>query len=363
MPLAEAAQRRAKRRVVIDALARIGGVAEPPVREVATGGGDLGYRNRVEFVLGLDRDGRRVAGLHGAGGAGPVDVDRCLLQPAESDRAWSGVREVLAGDAGFGAWWNRRAEPVRIVVRRSPVDGAVLVGVRSVGPLPGEARFAERLRERVPGVRGVVRIDARTGRRGGSRIRPLSGEDRIRERWLGTEFDLPAATFFQVNPGAAEVLGARVVAACGTPGGRRVVDLYGGVGAYAWALARAGDRVISVEADADAVACARSAHGAASSSAPDFVRDDVARFLADPSIGRADLVVANPPRTGFGRGVGDGIARLRPTRIVIVSCDPGTLARDVRELGRTGYRLTDVHPVDLFPQTPHVETVSVLEPA
>jgi 23S rRNA (uracil1939-C5)-methyltransferase len=199
------------------------------------------------------------------------------------------------------------------------------------------------------------------------------------ERWLGSRFDLPAATFFQVNPGAAELLGARVLDACGPASERSVADLYGGVGAYGRALARGGDRVHVVEADRDAVDCGRRARsdpppagrsvtrgggrGRDAAAEPAFECADVAAWLASPERAPVDLVVANPPRGGFARSVPSGIARLHPRRVVLVSCDPATLARDARRLIDAGFVLRSVRPVDLFPQTPHVETVSVFERA
>ena len=144
--------------------------------------------------------------------------------------------------------------------------------------------------------------------------------------------------------------------------GTRAVDLYGGVGVYALALAREGAEVVVCEADPAAVACGREAAGQIDKGSVIFERSDAERFLrgAARSISPS-VVVANPPRTGFGAGVSDAVAALGPDRVVIVSCDPPTLARDLRRLADHGYRPKRVTPVDLFPQTPHVETVTLLE--
>jgi 23S rRNA (uracil1939-C5)-methyltransferase len=165
-----------------------------------------------------------------------------------------------------------------------------------------------------------------------------------------------------VNSGAAELLVDLVVAMAGPVEDRAVLDLYGGVGAFALALAQRGARARVIEADPEAVeagARAAASHGLARVR---FERSDVAAYLLRRSArGEAPaVVVADPPRAGLQRGVAEGVAAMRPERVVLVSCDPATLARDVRSLAGGGMRLQRVVPVDLFPQTPHVETISLL---
>jgi len=359
MTLAEPAQADWKRRIVVAALERIAGLDRPEVAPVDRSPLSLGYRNKVEFTLSADPEGGAVAGLHRVRGAGVIDVEACAIQHPDADRAWRAVRDALAAVRDRAAWWRAR-DPVRVAVRRSSVDGAILLAIRSSRPLPGDREFARALIEGPAGIAGVVRIEARAGGRGGVREHALAGVGHLRERWLGTSFRLPAATFFQVNPGAAERLGERVLEACGQDSGRDVVDLYGGVGAYGWALSRAGNRCVVVEADAAAVRAGRDAHGEAVP--PRFENAEVGAWLdAARDQARPELIVANPPRTGMGRPVAEAVAGLGAARIVVVSCDPATLARDLRPILAAGYRLGRVVPVDLFPQTPHVETVVTLD--
>jgi tRNA/tmRNA/rRNA uracil-C5-methylase (TrmA/RlmC/RlmD family) len=134
------------------------------------------------------------------------------------------------------------------------------------------------------------------------------------------------------------------------------------MGVFGLALARQGARVTVLEADRDAVAAGRQAATAAGLRAR-FVLGDVLRSLDDRALPRADLVLADPPRSGLGPGVAARMAALAPEGIVLVSCEPGTLARDLRELHVRGYEAQRVVPVDLFPQTPHVETVTRLRRA
>jgi 23S rRNA (uracil1939-C5)-methyltransferase len=245
------------------------------------------------------------------------------------------------------------------------LDGAILIALRGLPvPFPSAAQFASFIAARHEEVVGVVRVKVHEGRRGGSSIEVLHGRPWLEERVAGTRFRIPAATFFQVNSDAAEVL-AGIVVECSEPvDGARVLELYGGVGVFSFALARRGAPApVVVEADFDAVACGRDAIAPEVAAPPVFVHSDVSRYLR--SMGNranpVDLVVADPPRTGLGRGVVEGIAALEPSRLVLVSCDPATLGRDTRDLGKVGFVPRRFVPLDLFPQTASVEAVAVFE--
>ncbi len=358
MPLDEGAQRRWKRRIVEDALVRIGGLRGVSVAETVPSPADLGYRNKVEFAVGRDAAGRRVVGLHAADPAqGLIDVARCLLQDEGAGTVLLAARAALLDEGGArNPALGDGDEPARLVVRRS-TGGGTLVALRGPDvPWEGAARFARRVQDAHASVRGVVRLLAPRGRRGGARTETIVGSPWVVDRLAGTTFRLPAATFFQVNPGAAERLATIVLSACEGPA--NALELYGGVGAFGLALARRGAAVTIVDADPAAVACGRDAAAAAGLAAR-YETADVRAFLERPHGGPdADLVLADPPRTGFGRGVAAALARLSPPRIVVVSCDPATLARDLRALAAAGYRIRAVTPVDLFPQTAHVEVVA-----
>ena len=164
----------------------------------------------------------------------------------------------------------------------------------------------------------------------------------------------PATVFEQVHPAMGDRVRSHAVDALGPVATRRVWDLYAGIGETTATLARAGATVESVESDRRAVAEAE-ARGPAARRHAGRVEE-----LLD-TLGPADLVITNPPRTGMDARVPAALEHRRPQRIVYVSCDPATLARDVTRL--PGFRLTDVACFDLFPQTAHVETVAVLEPA
>jgi 23S rRNA (uracil1939-C5)-methyltransferase len=362
MVLDEGVQRRWKRTVVRDALRRIGqsGVR---VEEPRACSAPLGYRNKTELTLGRDRAGRPAIGFHPAGpaGEGLIDIDRCPLQTDTANGILKTARSFLLSRADrWAGAADTGGEPFRLVLRTSRSTGEALVALRETArPFPDARALARRLAASHPELAGVVRIRARQGRRGGARVDSLVGRAWLAERIGGVSFRLPAVSFLQASTEAAEALLALVREAAGPVDGASALDLYGGIGAFAFDLARRGARVSVCEADVDAVRCGRAAARASGADHITFVHSDVTAFLRDWLHERrgADVVVANPPRGGMGKRVPEQIAELAPRRVVVVSCDAATLARDVRRLSDAGYTSESAIPVDVFPQTAQVETV------
>lgn len=359
MVVPETVQAGWKRQRVRDALGRIGGL-DVAVGDVVSSPVSLGYRNRIEWTLGRDREGRPEIGYVAADtGRRPaiVGIGGCGLLADAARPTIEAARRVFL-ECGPGSSWDAwDAWDVRGGVRLAAHTGSsgdvvlALRGPRVRGPAPEE--ILVRHREELPNALGVVRIESARGGRGGAARRVVAGSGTLEERLGGTCFEVPVGAFVQVNASAGEALYARVLDDAAPHAGRAAVDLYGGIGVHGWGLSASGARVIVVEADAEAVACGRAATRAGVA-APRFVRGDVARWLRGVRP-RVDVVVANPPRTGLGDGVVDGIVRTGARRIVYVSCDPGTFARDAASIVGAGYELDRVTPFDLFPQTPHVE--------
>lgn len=364
MVVGDSSQREAKRRFVIDALVRIGRFpGDVPVEDVVEAPPSLAYRNKIELTFGGTATSARLIGYHRAGRASElVDVTRCAIAEPR-------LTPLLAAARGFFLDGPGAADPavvetrerLRLVLRSSGARDERLIAFRGLdGPFPTLGEFAGQAMKADPGLVGVVRLVASPGRRGGTRIETIAGRSWIEDEFHGTTFRVPAATFLQVHRGAAEALGAHVLERAGSP--RSVLELYGGVGALGLALARAGARATIVDADPAAIACGEEAarsHGLTSAT---FARADVLEFLGRRGAEAApDLVIADPPRTGLGKGVAERIARLGAPRIAMVSCDPATFARDLAAFANRGYALASVTPFDLFPQTAHVEAVAWLQ--
>jgi tRNA/tmRNA/rRNA uracil-C5-methylase (TrmA/RlmC/RlmD family) len=340
-------QRSMKAAVVTEQLHRLGRLEAadlPPVVVEAVPGdaGGLGWRTRVQFAV----DGTGRAGLRRHRSHDVVDLQGCPIADPAIDalgvptRRWPGVSgvDVVAAHAG--------GEVDRLVV------------VEPVAGPDGDT-------VRVPALAATASLAVRNG----GAVERVRGRGWVREQVLvdgePRPFRVSGAGFWQVHPGAAQVLLDAVLEAAAPREGERALDLYCGVGLFAAGLAgRVGPAgsVLGVEGDARAVADARrNLHDLP------WVRleqGSVEQVLTGPATATAaDVVVLDPPRTGAGREVIEAVLRLRPRVVVYVACDPAALARDVATARDEGYRLSALRAFDLFPMTHHVECVASFVPA
>ncbi|HEV8200822.1 MAG TPA: 23S rRNA (uracil(1939)-C(5))-methyltransferase RlmD [Candidatus Polarisedimenticolia bacterium] len=361
--LAEAGQAEAKRLQVVEALRRIGTLGEVAVDPVRRPGPPLGYRFRMDFDW-RRQGGRDVLGLHRRGAAEEViAVDPCLLAgPVTTGiAAWIGPAAARAGLSALDAARDRGLLR-RLTVQEARGTREVLVTFDTGrGDPPALPALAQELVRRFPRVVGVVRREhARDGHFLSASI--LAGRDTLEEELDGDRFRIPAGAFFQPNPeGSLEMRRAAVEALAPSPGDR-VLELFSGVGFLSVAAARCGARVTTVESDREATAAARENLRRAGAGETEILHGDVTRLLADLMRREWDAVLLDPPRTGLAPEAARLLAGLAARRVVYVSCDPGTLARDLGILVRQGsWRIASVVPFDLFPQTQHIEVVAALK--
>ncbi len=335
--LTEEAQRRAKADIVAQALARLGGVTLPAPPEVIPAPRAWHYRNRMTFIVRPQGEGV-VAGLHALGEPDRiVDVDhRCLLPETAVTQAWARLRGVWGRRPDL---WPPPGEDAHLTVRAT-ADGQTLLTVAGGG--------------RGWDTRGLAAASGPWAgvwqRCGDGRVRRLLGGPEV-EEMAGELVHLAGDSFLQVNREAAALLYREVERHVGDVGGRRVVEAYAGVGVLSRRLARAGARVVALEGNPRAAAEARRAGGF------EVLAGPVERHLSAAL--PADVVIVNPPRGGLSGAVVATLLASPPPRLVYVSCDPATLARDVRRLAAR-FEPAEVCCVDLFPQTAHVETVATL---
>lgn len=352
--VSHAAQITAKRAAVVDALARIGGVTDPVVGDVLAGGQAYGYRNKVEFSVGADARGGLTLGLSAAGTQRLVSIENCLLLPEKR----RGYPKALAGALRFLS----QGGPLglsRVTVRAAARTGDVEVDLWAApGPFPRAAA----VRTLMSAVRfeTLTRVLARgdVKARDVSNVEVLAGQGYLRERMNGFEYRVSAPSFFQVNTPVAETMTALVLAELSPDGSDRVLDVYAGVGTFTLPLAELAGEVVALESYGPAVRDLRRNIDHAGADV-DLAPGDAARAL--PEVGDADLAVVDPPRAGLTEDATVALVGCGPRRIVYVSCDPTTLARDVARLRAHGYSFVRATPVDLFPQTFHTETVAVLD--
>jgi 23S rRNA (uracil1939-C5)-methyltransferase len=254
----------------------------------------------------------------------------------------------------------------QVVIREARATGEILVGLVTTAPdVPGLSAFAERLTRAQPRIVGVLH-GLNAGPSDGvplAGLTVLTGRGHLIEELAGLRFRIGLETFFQTNTAQAERLAETVEAFAALGRGDTVYDLYCGVGTFALALARHAARVYGIEAVPSAVEAAR--ENAVLNAVPnvEFASGDVRTAL--PELRRraaaADLIVLDPPRSGAGGRVMRRIVEAGAPRVIYVSCNPTTLAPDLRDLTAGGYAIRTVQPLDLFPQTYHVECVVLAE--
>ncbi|HST26269.1 MAG TPA: 23S rRNA (uracil(1939)-C(5))-methyltransferase RlmD [Gaiellaceae bacterium] len=364
--LAYEAQIAEKESQVRDALQRIGGLAEPPLEPILPAESIFHYRNKLEYSFAQTDDGPAL-GLHRAGRWDEVlPIETCWLTTDLGNAIRNAVRD-WAREERLRAYDQKSHEGFlrHLVVREGRnTSQALVMLVTAPGDLPDEEHFVDVLR-RFPEVRSIhwaindrpaeVTRDLPT--------RLLWGEDAIEEELCGLRFRVSPNAFLQTNTAMAERLYGLAREYAQLSGGETVYDLYCGTGTIALTLARDALTVWGVEVSEEAVSCAidNAALNAIGNAA--FFAGEVGRSLEElhERSGDPDVVVVDPPRAGLSGRAVRHLGKLAPGRIVYVSCNPTTLAGNVKELtGEWGYRLERVQPVDMFPHTPHVEAVALL---
>jgi 23S rRNA (uracil1939-C5)-methyltransferase len=362
--LAYPAQLAFKEKQVRDCLERLGGLGDVELRPILPAAATYGYRNKMEFTIA---PAPPAIGLHVFERYDVVlDIERCLLQSDTMNALLDEFRRQVHARAL--TIYDQRTEQglLRFVMmREGRHTGEAMVNIVAAAPdVESLTPVADALRARVPSTASVVlNVNAkRAAVAVGSEEHLLRGRDHIRESLGGVDFQVSANSFFQTNTAQAGRLFALVEAACELDGSETVLDLYSGTGAISLLLARRVRAVYGIEVAAAAVADAIRNARANGIDNCTFLAGEVRHVLPDLARQgvRASVVVADPPRAGFHPKALTALAAMAPARIVYVSCNPSTLARDVGELVRHGYRLEWVQPVDMFPQTPHIEAVARL---
>ena len=323
-----------------------------------------GYRNKAQYPVAVKK-GRAYAGFYRAGTHDVVENARCRILPEEIDAAKDAVIDyvnqyrVSVYDEATGKGLLRH-----IYVRRGAVSGQILVCLAVNGEkIPRPEALIQRLSE-IPGFTTLV-LSVNTKRGNavlGDRFLTLHGPGYIEDTLCGLNFRLSPRSFYQVNHHQAQRLYQMAIAQAGITKTDTVLDLYCGVGTITLAMAGAAGKVIGVEVVPQAVEDARDNAARNGILNAEFFCGDAgqAALELEKSGVRTDVVVVDPPRKGLNADTIEALRRMSPKRIVYVSCDPATLARDVALLKERGYALKTAAAADLFPRCAHVETVVLL---
>ncbi len=351
-----------KREQVAESLSRLGGLPDVDVPATVASPRIYAYRNKMEFAFA----GRGHLGLHERHRPGRVlDIRVCHLMAPWAGEVLAFTRETCA-ETGLAAYDARTGRGVwrHLVLRESEATGARLVHLIT-GPARGAGdaahRLGEALLERFPDLAGFVHSVRRapSAVAVGERQVLVLGADRIEEHFGDVRLTVSANAFAQTNTQAATSLYALVAAAAGADPEGAAVDLYSGCGGIALTLAPRFQTVYGLETDRRAVEDAKKSAAASGVSNAVFRAVDAAKGLAELAGVAPAVAVLDPPRAGASPEMLTALLAAAPRKIVSVSCNPTTLARDLKILGEL-YDVTRVTPVDLFPHTAHIEAVAEL---
>jgi len=348
---------------VLQALNRIGGesLQQMPILEAPT---CHGYRNKAQYPV-ASKKGRAYAGFFRAGTHQVVENDRCLILPEETDLVKKIVIDYV-NHFRISAYdeTDHKGLLRHIYVRRGAVSKQVLVCLAVNGrKLPHSEVLIEKLRA-VPGFATLVlSVNTKKGNTVlGDEFITLYGPGYIEDTLCGLDFRLSARSFYQVNHHQAQRLYEAAITQAGITKADTVLDLYCGVGTITLCMARAAGKVIGVEVVAQAVEDAKDNAKRNGIENAEFFCGDAGQAALDLEAKgiKADVAVVDPPRKGLNADAIEALCRMAPRRIVYVSCDPATLARDVAIFKTRGYAVQNAMAADLFPRCAHVESIVCL---
>lgn len=360
------AQLASKREIVIESLRKYAKLDHPPVSPTIGMDNPWSYRNKAQFQVG-SQDGKLVAGLYQTGSHKLVNLESCQVQHEATTQIVQAAKTIIE-ELGIPSYDERKRKGVirTIVARVAFATGETQLTLVTATPdIPRVKELVLELRTRLPQLIGITQNvnPQKTSIVFGEKTVTLWGKPSIAEKLGDLSFDLSARAFFQLNPEQTEKLYDQVKLAAGLTGTELVLDLYCGTGTIGLWLAPFAREVRGIEMIPEAVEDARrnaERNGATNSSFHVGKAEVLMPKWAKQQGVRPDVVVVDPPRTGLDDALIRSLLEVLPKRIVYVSCNPSTLAKDVgKMLGK--YELVSVQPVDMFPHTAHVEVTVRLE--
>ncbi|MBO8157205.1 MAG: 23S rRNA (uracil(1939)-C(5))-methyltransferase RlmD [Bacillaceae bacterium] len=353
-----------KHKQVTDALRKIGHITDVPVHPVIGMDEPWRYRNKVQIPVG-EREGGLMAGFYQKRSHRMIDMSTCHIQDEDNDRMVETVRRI-AEEAGIKPYDEEKHRGVlrHIMVRTGQKTKDIMVVlITRTRDLPHKIKIIEGIREAFPNVKSIVQNvnPKRTNVIMGEETRVLWGDEYIYDEIGDIRFAISARSFYQVNPTQTEKLYNKALEYAQLSGNETVIDAYCGIGTISLFLAQRSKKVYGVEVVPEAVDDAkRNARLNGIDNAEFFVgeAEKVMPWWKAQGL-QPDVIVVDPPRKGCDEKLLEAIVDMQPDRVVYVSCNPSTLARDLKFLEEHGFETKEVQPVDMFPQTSHVECCSL----
>ncbi|MDG5785966.1 23S rRNA (uracil(1939)-C(5))-methyltransferase RlmD [Evansella sp. AB-P1] len=355
-----------KQKHVRDVLERIGGITNAVVHPTLGMNEPWRYRNKAQVPFG-EEEGGLVAGFYAERSHKIIDMESCMIQHEANDEVVQTVK-TIAKKYGIRAYDDQKHKGTlrHVVVRYGKITKEIMVVLVTKGKeLPNKKNIIEEIRSSIPNVKSIVQNinPKRTNVVFGDKTEVLWGEEVIYDFIGDIKFAISARSFYQVNPEQTKVLYDKALVYAKLTGKETVIDAYCGIGTISLFLAQKARHVYGVEIVPEAIADAKKnarlnhienvnfAVGEAEKVMPWWYAQGI----------RPDVIVVDPPRKGCDEAFLETIVNMKPDRVVYVSCNPATLARDLKYLAEHGFEAKEIQPVDMFPHTTHVECVALIE--
>ncbi len=351
-----------KRQRIVDALERIGKFENPNVEPCIPSPHPLGYRNKIQIPVGVDPQGKIRLGFYARSSHDLVDVEHCYIHCPLGEKVFGKLQGLIKNSDLTPYDWNTLQGELRHVIIKTAVNtGQVLVVfvTHKCGHEKLETIARELIKE-CPEVQGVVQNVNLTAENTvfGDNFKVILGQPQITEILCGLKFKVSASSFFQVNPAQAEQLYLKAMQFADLTGTETVLDAFCGVGTLSLVCAQGAKEVIGIECVPEAIRDAKDNANLNDIKNVRFICDTAETGISQ--LKNIDVVILNPPRKGCEPLLLDELSKMKPKKIIYISCDPATLARDLAILRNAGYNLKAIQPYDMFPQTAHVETAACL---
>ena len=326
----------------------------------------LNYRNKAQAAFGMTRDKRLISGMYQSSTKTIVRSDKCILEDKLSAKILVDIRNVII-DLGIVPYneFNGQGLLRHILIKRGFKTNEIMVVFVGISPIfPQKKKFVDELLSIHPEITTIVFNINPDGPAMllGEKEQVLYGKGYIEDILCGLKFRISAKSFYQVNPKQTEILYGKAMEFAGLTGEETVIDAYCGIGTIGLIASKNAKEVIGVESNKAAVRDAVTNAKINDIKNVRFVNDDAGRFMVKMAEEKlhCDVLLMDPPRAGSDKAFLSSAVTLSPDKIVYISCNPETLARDLDLLTKNGYRTEKIQPVDMFPFTSHIETVVLL---
>ncbi len=356
-----------KEQRVLDAIKRIGKIDNFHLNSIVGSAQPNGYRNKSQIPIGKDKDGKAVMGFYGNHSHRIIDNSECFLHPKEFDeiaeifRKWINKYHIEVYDEN-----THRGIVRHLYLRYAKKNNQIMVcPVINSNDLPYKKELIDLLTDYSNSITSVIlNINKdKTNVVLGKKCVTIYGDDHITDELCGLKFNISPLSFYQINRDQTEKLYSIAADFAGLSGEEFVIDLYCGTGTIGLSMVGRAKKLIGIEIIPQAIENARENAKNNNIENAEFICADSAEAAERLSKNNTspDVVIVDPPRKGCDGIVIDSICKMSPKRVVYVSCDPETLARDLSAFEDSGYKVKEVTPVDMFPRTQHVETVALIE--